>query len=40
MTKPFSREAIMVSNGLEAVEACQNPDLDINRYEYACNGRF
>jgi CheY-like chemotaxis protein/nitrogen-specific signal transduction histidine kinase len=30
MTKPFSREAILVNNGLEAVEACRkNPDLDL-----------
>jgi CheY-like chemotaxis protein len=29
MTKPFSREAIMVSNGLEAVEVSQKPDLDL-----------
>jgi CheY-like chemotaxis protein len=27
--KPFSREAIMVSNGLEARSLSQNPDLDL-----------
>jgi hypothetical protein len=27
MTKPFSREAIMVSNGLEAVEVCRKTQI-------------
>jgi CheY-like chemotaxis protein len=29
MTKPFSREAIMVSNGLSCRSLSQNPDLDL-----------